>query len=157
MKNKFFVFFFIFILFSNKIFTQVFFNANGTYIGEISYIYSGRLNCGNCGAILDKSRNKIGEASPIGGYRQFTNNDGVEITYWTMESSLYLNKALVGYVLKDKIFNATGKIIGNYKINGGTLTFYSLTKKTLMSTKRSTDINGHDLDLALAYFFTYVY
>jgi hypothetical protein len=157
MKNKFFVFFFIFILFSNKNFSQVFFNANGTYLGEISYSYSGRLNCGNCGAILDKTRNKIGEASPIGGYMQFKNNEGGTISYWTNNRSVYVNETLIGYSLNDKLYNSARKVVGYYKINGSTLTFYSSSKNTLMSAKGSTYISGHTFDLAMAYFFTYVY
>ena len=158
MYSRIFILFILINLFltSLKINAQQFYNSNGNYIGEVSYTNTINMKCGNCGAIYDKIGNKIGEASPIGGYREFTNNNGKTIGSWSLyDRQVYnQNRSLLGYEKNDKIFNSQNKQIGFVKLKDQEWIFYSLTGRKLMSAKVRTQ---HDMDVSLAYFLIFIY
>lgn len=159
------------IIFSLNSYSQSFYTANGNYLGKVEFYSQVQRNCGNCGVLLDKSGNKIGEVSPPGGYRQFKSNNGNVICSWSDED-YNTNLQRFGQYSVDKTNRNTknnngyiiydgNKKIASAKIKGLKINFYSTYGNLLMIASCSTnafgEVNGHDFDVSTSYFLNFRY
>jgi hypothetical protein len=161
--GRFFLFGIIVFFYTNS-YSQSFYSANGNYLGKIEYYSDVQRNCGNCGVVLDKLGNKIGEVSPLGGYRQFTNNNGDVICSWSMSNTYCVyDKCTYSVVLDTKQRSRYTIYDGNKKIGSARLEsssnklkvyFYSTDGSLLLTASCPSD-TGHNFDLSMAYFLIF--
>lgn len=147
-------------IFSINSYAQSFYTANGNYLGKVEYYSQVKRNCGNCGVLLDKLGNKIGEVSPIGGYQQFKNNNGDVICSWSMDSDYFINDnrryAAVWDTKQSRYFIYNGsKKVASFKTNDSKINFYSNGGNLLMIASCSGQVNLHVVDVCITYFLMF--
>lgn len=156
----------IVLIFSTISYSQSFYSSSGNYLGKLDYYSKAQRNCGNCAVLLDKLGNKIGEVSPNGGYRQFTNNEGDVICSWTMNNVYFINNRKYSAIKDAKQTNSYiiyegNKKIAIAKIMGLKINFYSTNGNLKMSASCLTNsygqANGHDFDVSISYFLRFCF
>jgi hypothetical protein len=156
----------IIIIFYSNSYSQSFYSANGNYLGKIEFYSQVQRNCGNCGVLLDKLGNKIGEVSPPGGYRRYTNNNGDVICSWSMNRNYCLFDKCTYSVVQDQKQRSRYTIYdGNRKISsascitnettGKTKVYFYSTDGSLLLTASCPDNTEFYIDLSIAFFLIF--